>query len=691
MKEKLQFIFGIHCHQPVGNYDHVIDSLTTRCYFPFLEAVREQPFFKMNVHFSGVLLSWLDKRRPEVIELLAELVQTGQVELLTGGFYEPVLAAIPREDRLRQIEKMQAFIAKRFDYTPKGVWLTERVWEPQVAEDLINAGIEYVIVDDRHFLVSGFDRKDLHAYYLTEAEGKPIAVFPIDERLRYLIPFEMPERLIAYLEQLHEARQPMAIYIDDGEKLGAWPGTHKWVYEDGWLKGFFEAVKAATDTFMKMATFSEIIESVPASGLAYLPVSSYVEMEEWALPASHVERIEALKIRLGPDWKDFSPHIRGSHWRNFFVKYPESNLLHKKMLFLRNLAQSKLSCDPEIIDHLLAAQCNDAYWHGVFGGLYLPHLRHALWEHLISAEHALRKYEGLAIDTIDMDFDGSMEICAHSAEFSAIIKPCCGGQLVEFSDFRSAINLLNTLTRYKESYHIQHTGTPSAENEETNSIESIHDIKKDAGALTGRINFDLCRRGGLINRFFLVTGEDQAPASLDDIGNFANRPFLFSVDGPRVTMTREGCLIIDQEEYPLFLKKSILFSGQGSLAIEHELENRSASAVSSVFGIEYNWFPPSMATGKGAFEINDQPASFEASSTHNEVVSVAFKGEHDKTGLSMQFPVPVSIKVLPVHTVYQTEKGFEKVLQAVSVMPFWPVDLSPGEQWRVAMQIFLNP
>src|SRR3977135_936063 len=36
--------------------------------------------------------------------------------------------------------------------------------------------------------------------------------------------------------------------------------------------------------------------------------------------------------------------------------------------------------------HLLRAQCNDAYWHGIFGGLYAPHLRTALWRELIQAE-----------------------------------------------------------------------------------------------------------------------------------------------------------------------------------------------------------------------------------------------------------------------------------------------------------------
>jgi alpha-amylase/alpha-mannosidase (GH57 family) len=689
VKEKIRFIFGVHSHQPIGNYDHVIDRLTSTCYLPFLEAANEHSFFKINVHFSGILFTWLEKHRPEVIELLAALVQDGRAELLTGGFYEPVLAAILREDRLRQIEKLQEFIIKRFNYTPTGLWLTERAWEPQVAEDLIRAGIKYVVVDDRHFLVSGFDRENLHTYYLTEAEGSSLAVFPIDEHLRYLIPFQPPEQLVGYLERLHRSGYPMAIYIDDGEKFGAWPGTHKWVYEDGWLNNFFEKLKVASKSFLRMATFSEVMASIPPSGPAYLSISSYREMEEWTLPATHVERMEILKTRIGNDWRDFSPYIRGGHWRNFFVKYSEANLLHKKMLLLRKLVKQQASDALEILDHVHAAQCNDAYWHGVFGGLYLPHLRHALWEHLMRAERTIRKQEGLTLDTIDIDFDGRTEVYAHSSKFSAIIKPGYGGQLVEFSDFKTPINLLNTLTRYKESYHIGHTEVAPEEGANDTSIASIHDIKKDT-TFMGRLEFDHVRRGGMINRFFLLPGEVQKYTPFNEIGNFADRPFSFAVEGPLVTMIREGRLLIHEETCPLCVQKSVFFSEEGHLTVEHELKSMGKTAVSCAFGVEWNWFPHLMVTGKGTFEINGHPASYESPATHKEVISVSFPGDQKGTGLIMRFSYATFVRIYPVYTVYQTEVEFKKVLQAICIMPFWPMDLKPDEPWKTSMQILIN-
>jgi hypothetical protein len=295
----------------------------------------------------------------------------------------------------------------------------------------------------------------------------------------------------------------------------------------------------------------------------------------------------------------------------------------------------------------------------------------------------------LTLETIDIDFDGRTEVYAHSSKFSAIIKPGCGGQLVEFSDFKTSINLLNTLTRYKESYHIGHTGAVPAEGNQNEGVISIHEIKKD-NIFIGRLEFDHCRRGGMINRFFLLPSEKQENIPFDEIGNFSDRLFSFSVDGPRVTMISKGHILIQGTKYPLSVQKNVIFSEKGNLAVEHELKNIGERDVSCACGIEWNWFPHLMVTGKGTFEINGQHASFEDPTTHKGVISVAFKVEQQETSLIMQFPSPTFVRTYPVYTVYQTEVEFKKVLQAICIMPFWPIDLKPGELWKTNMQILIN-
>src|SRR5579872_7398128 len=73
------------------------------------------------------------------------------------------------------------------------------------------------------------------------------------------------------------------------------------------------------------------------------------------------------------------PFLRGGTWRDFFSKYSEANLLHAKLLHasekVHAMARSDAGPGAEAMTSLLRGQCNDAYWHGVFGGLYMPHLR----------------------------------------------------------------------------------------------------------------------------------------------------------------------------------------------------------------------------------------------------------------------------------------------------------------------------
>ena len=129
--------------------------------------------------------------------------------------------------------------------------------------------------------------------------------------------------------------------------------------------------------------------------------------------------------------------IRGAHWRNFLVKYSESNRMHKKMMALSRLARER--GDPPAVRRAIGrAQCNDAYWHGVFGGLYLPHLRDAIWRNLAEAEAALRQGEGLACEVLDLDGDGHDEIWIHSAAFSALVSPARGGAVEEYTVFATA-------------------------------------------------------------------------------------------------------------------------------------------------------------------------------------------------------------------------------------------------------------
>ncbi|HEX7550232.1 MAG TPA: hypothetical protein VF579_06625 [Candidatus Methylomirabilis sp.] len=163
----VRFVLGVHAHQPVGNFPEVFSETYRRSYVPFLDVLSEFPQIPFAYHISGVLFDWLEQAHQEYLDRLAGLIARGQLELLTGGYYEPIVTAIPDADKVGQIERMTAYLKRRFGVTARGMWLAERVWEPHLAKPLAEAGVEYVILDDNHFRSAGLSDEALTGYYLT--------------------------------------------------------------------------------------------------------------------------------------------------------------------------------------------------------------------------------------------------------------------------------------------------------------------------------------------------------------------------------------------------------------------------------------------------------------------------------------------------------------------------------------------
>ena len=658
MRDPVYFTFGLHAHQPVGNFDHVFEEHVRDVYQPFLRHAVDGDLLPLTLHVSGPLLDWLESNQPTYLDLVGRLVADGKLELLLAGYYEPILPSLLREDRIEQVAWLREALASRFGADAKGLWLTERVWEPDLPADLVDAGVEYVLVDDRHFVASGFSRDALHLPFRTEAEGKSLGVFAIDEQLRYFLPFHSPDDTVAYLRRLRSTGRRLAVAADDIEKFGGWPGTKAWVYEEGWLDRFVRAMKAMEEEGeIKFATFSQALADLPSGGPAYLPSSSYREMEEWSLPSDGFHRLEILKNELGQERMAHSesPLIRGSHWRNFLVKYSESNRMHKKTMILSRLCRER--GNPQDARRALgAAQCNDAYWHGVFGGLYLRHLRDAVWQKLAEAEGLLRQGEDLVCEEVDLDLDGHHELWIHSESFSALVSPARGGVVEELTFFGPRINLANTLTRRREAYHERgrredgqtrddsaHSGAGEHDSHhDARTAPSIHDLE-EALQFQELPPVDLDDRALFLDRILPTNLDPEAyrDGSFEPLLNRARRPLkVLSVeegDGPNVTGDRdlparwlEICLGDTPDGT---FEKRIRFGSDGTLEVL------------------YNW----------------DPSVFPPDSMFSSELSLGAEAD------VLSAP-EATVWRFPISTYSKSERGFDETVQGESVTVSWPID-----------------
>ena len=489
MKEsrpQFNLVLIVHAHQPAGNFEHVFEECYQLAYDAFLTMVEKHPRVRMALHYSGPLLLWIEKKHPEYFERLRRLVAAGQVELIGGGFYEPILVSIPLADQIEQLKRLTSYIEQHFGKRPTGAWLAERVWEPQLPWSLAEARVAYTLVDDLPFIAAGFEPEELYGAYIAEDRGKSVWVFPGLKELRYLIPFRKVSETISFLQTAAEAHPGGAAFFgDDMEKFGCWPGTFKHCYTDGWLEELFVALEE-NSARLKTVTPGEFMASHNPLGRADLPTASYAEMMEWVLPTQPRLRFFNLEKEFAQR-SDVLTFLRGGSWRGFFRKYPESNLLHKKMLrasaAVASIPPRRTSAEyaaqhQEARELVLRGQGNDAYWHGVFGGIYAPHLRTEIWRNVVRAEALADQLTpgGMIprVELVDYDADGAAEVLFSAPEFQALLKPS-DGATISFFDFRPAgSTLINSIIRRPEAYH---TRLREAANRvpTTGSAVSIHE------------------------------------------------------------------------------------------------------------------------------------------------------------------------------------------------------------------------
>lgn len=712
--KKVKFVFALHNHQPVGNFGHVYEEAYQKSYLPLVEALREYPDFRFNLHYTGDLFAWLDREHPDYMGMLREMVQQGQVEMLTGGYYEPILALLPDADKVGQILKLSDYIEKRFGRRPTGMWLAERVWEPHLPAPIAAAGVDYVVVDDFHFKMAGLRDEDLTGYYVTEEQGHALKVFPGSERLRYTLPFMEPEETIKYFKGLlgsgggcGSGHNPLAAMADDGEKFGVWPGTHKWVYKDGWLKRFMKALAANSD-WVEPTTFGDYIKEEGPMGRFYLPTSSYMEMGEWSLPPAAMREYDHFVAELNndPEFDLKRLFVKGGFFRNFLYKYPESNAMHKRMLQVSAKVHRALAATggsrherDKMLDALYQGQCNDAFWHGVFGGLYLPHLRDAVYRGLIKAEEAAERIlagesgDPLSVEVADMDGDLAEEVFVTNGSVALLMKPSDGGTLTEF-DFRPvSMNLMDNLSRTEEAYHDKIKDAAHEEEKPAcGAAKTIHDaVRVKEKGLSDYLVYDWYRRASLIDHFLGPDAglDDFRRCRYDEAGDFVKGAYTVKTSRTkeRVKTTLERLGVVSG--MPVRVVKTIVVRKESSgFEADYEITNEGTEELNAAFGVEFNFSLQAGDAFDRYFEIPGhtlKARNFASSGELNNVRSVRMVDDWLGYEMELSLGHESALWRFPVETVSQSEAGYERVFQSSCLTPVWRVSLAPGVPWKVRL------
>lgn len=698
----VDLVLVLHNHQPHGNFGHVLTQAFEQCYQPLLETLAAFPSVKWAVHHSGPLLEWLEVNQPTYLKDLRSLVKEGQVELLGGGFYEPVLSMLPDRDARGQVEMMEGFCESKLGQTPRGLWLAEHAWDPDLPRVLAGSSVRYTVADESFLLRAGAGASaegTLGGYYVTEKAGHPLALLPVSRSLRAQCGVVEPQAWVNHLVQSAStlahphAAVPVLTWAESGERLGLWSTSADSVLGRGWLRGLLSCL--AHDPRVQTRHPGDVLDENAPEDLLYVPAAMPHDTGMNALPPDVADAAQDLLARAS------TPRARAlvqtGTMEMFLARYPESNRLHKRMLQVSAkldevvrargagaLEQSGARVDDRIATaqrYLYAGQCNTAYWCGGSGGLKLNWLRHGVNQCLLKAEAILDDIldgghpPSVKLEEVDVDADLSTEMVMRNRLVQAVVDPDRGGALWTFDHRPTAFALLDVLARWPEAWHAR---LPAAEQPPVDHAERL----------------------AFVDRFHAreVTAADIAEERARDVGTFSTARYtvverqanaeLMESPSAELTLGARGRITVGQDVHEVVVEKSYLLgSDAAAIQVVYVFSLRGDRSLRCVFAPEVNL---TLLAGDAPDRYYDSPDGLVNKPILN-TRGVVQGGElsmvdgHYKLRVVLTGDGAVETAYHPVQTAELTQSGVHYRYQGSCIQPVFPLLLVPGRSAVVSL------
>jgi hypothetical protein len=395
--------------------------------------------------------------------------------------------------------------------------------------------------------------------------------------------------------------------------------------------------------------------------------------------------------------------LRAGFWRNFLVKYPEANEMYTRMLDVSRRVEM-LAHDPRTQDSaeldaarmdLYRAQCNCPYWHGAFGGLYLPHLRNAVYQHLIQADTQLEKVAGrqgrwVHIEADDFNADARKELRLSSDRLVALLCPTQGGHLYELDLRAIGVNLLATLNRRLEPYHdkVRQCAGQANQNEGGGGVDPNGGVRCKQPDLDRKLDYDRWARKSLVDHFLQPgLGFDSFAQGIGHVGDFAEGVYQSALR--RAAHRVEGKQFRDGKlgPYSIRVTKTVCLSAELSGTLE--VLERLPAGLPIHFGVEFNFAAmPGGANDRYFYDDGGQrlgllDARLELPATDR----ISLVDEWLGLDVALDLSEAAGVWTMPIQTVSQSESGFELVHQSVAVVPHWEFLAPDNGRWTVRMTL----
>ena len=389
---KISMILGSHAHVSSGSAEKEFRSAYEKKLRPFVSNLCKYPKIQAALHYSGVLLYWVERNHPELFMLIEDLISRRQVEIIGGGFYEPMLPLIPAQDRLDQIELLTTYLRRHFGKPPQGCWIPALAWEQHLVSSLSSGGMGYTFLSEKQFQLAGLEGADLFYPCICEDQGKLVTVFPIAQSLETAL----AEKNVSFvLDELKNSQ--------DGEKER--------------IISIFPEKLIAAEGETPEYTWNRFFEELSLSGSSI----------EWLTPGKILKNLNGLKKASFPDSISLYGGEESLPPRRFIIEHPEANGIYAKMIFtnvlIKQLRGDK-SRKQSAREELWKAQDRNLYCPSGKQGLYQNTLRKTAYHALLCAERLTREKGKFSPSLIqyDFDLDGKTEYLFQDAKINCYIQ-----------------------------------------------------------------------------------------------------------------------------------------------------------------------------------------------------------------------------------------------------------------------------
>ena len=434
----------------------VLEKSFQTIYKPVLKYLYSHPLFPMSFAFSGPQIQFFKKRKNELITILRELTDRKQVEILGGGYNDPLLPLLNSADRNGQIDLLTSEIRATFGKRPRGMTLFQDCWDSSLVNNIHTCGIEYVILNSSIIPES---KRSFLPIFMSDL-GKNVDIFPYYNDLlpdEQMLPNEFIYNIEKAVLKVEKKDNHLQLDADRIIAISLTPEMVSKLNEAKWFEQLGKYIQANDSGRVKLTTLNNYrTAGVKIKIPSYIPIGISDEVSK-ITSISSTEKTNKYQVNVF----------------DFLNTFNESKKLYNRMMYLSLLVNQ---CKT---DKMRKKTAREKLWQAQNGMTLLctanePQFnatyRQQAYKYLNEAEKMLRgdgKFEE-SVTCYDYDNDGIDEYVCRMEQYFAYIS-LAGGSVPELDIIKDYCNYADNLKRkfefdghddnYERGFFIDHLFT----------------------------------------------------------------------------------------------------------------------------------------------------------------------------------------------------------------------------------------